>query len=149
MAEIQSSFLLTFDQNGFLVLSADGDLFDDLGGSEFIGGEIFESRDNVSSGGKRDEFDLLAAHPADGREVLAEEEVISFIVEAPLAENDVGAGLLDAFDHIFEVFLLLCQQLLVRIRALDGEFMFSLWLRLQGGIEGEHWCVGLRARRGR
>ena len=52
--------------------------------------------------------------------------MVRLIVETPLADNEVGASVLDALDHIVELALLVLAQLLVLLHAGDVEFMLGL-----------------------
>ena len=55
------------------------------------------------------------------------------LIEAPLADDKVGTGVLDPLDHISELFLFILLQLLAFFCTRDVEFMFRLW---SWGLEG-------------
>mmetsp|Transcript_1006 Transcript_1006/g.1808 ORF Transcript_1006/g.1808 Transcript_1006/m.1808 type:complete len:305 (+) Transcript_1006:748-1662(+) len=61
------------------------------------------------------------------------EQVVGLVVEAPLAEDDVGARVLDLVDHVHEVLLLHVAELVVVLDRLDLEAVLGLGL---GGLEG-------------
>ena len=46
-----------------------------------------ESRDDAGARGDGDELELHAPHPAHGRQLVLEQEVVCLVVEAPLADH--------------------------------------------------------------
>ena len=63
--------------------------------TQLVFGELGESGDDSAAGGDGYEFDLGAADPSDCRQLILEEEVIRLVVETPLTDDQVGAGVLD------------------------------------------------------
>ena len=58
--------------------------------------------------------------------------MIGFVVEAPLANDQIGASTLDSLDHVSELPLVLLRFLLL-VRARDVKFVLRLWSR---GLKG-------------
>ena len=71
------------------------ELFDDTAGAELFFGEFGESGHDPSAGGDGDEFDFRSADPPDRRKMILEEKMIRLVVETPLADDEVGAGVLN------------------------------------------------------
>ena len=59
--------------------------------------------------------------------------MVRFVVEAPLADDDVGAGVLDLLDHLGEFGVLVLLQFFEFRDAGDVEFVLRFWF---GGFEG-------------
>ena len=59
--------------------------------------------------------------------------MIGFVVETPLANDQIGASILDSLDHVSELLLLVLLQFLILIRARDVKLVLRLWSR---GLKG-------------
>ena len=71
------------------------ELFDDAAGAQLFFGEFGESGHDPPAGGDGDEFDFRSADPPHRRKVILEEEMIRLVVETPLADDEIGAGVLN------------------------------------------------------
>lgn len=72
--------------------------------------------------------------------------MISFVVEAPLADNQIRSGILDHFDHLSELVLLVLLKLLILLDCRDVELMFGLGSgRLEWTCENSDFGVFDRA----
>merc|ERR1712166_266678 len=83
--------------------SSEGDFRDFTGFTELFLGDFLESGYDSSSGGDSQELNFNTTDPSHGGKVVLHEEMVSFIIETPLAEDDVGSGVLDGLDHLGEV----------------------------------------------
>ena len=101
--------------------------------SELLGTEVLESWNNASVGGDGDQLDLRPSDPSYGGQLVCEQEVVGLVVETPLADDDVGAGVLDLVDHLCELVGLVVLQLLELLDGCDVELVLGLGL---GGLEG-------------
>jgi len=70
--------------------------------------EYLESRNNTAASGDSDELDLGASNPSDGGQLVLKKKMVGLIVEAPLADGEVGSSILHLFDHFFEFLALVC-----------------------------------------
>ncbi len=122
-----------FDKDDLIVGGAEGDLLYLTSLTKLLGGNFLEAGDDTSTGSESEELDLNTTDPADGGKFVMHEEVIGLVVETPLAEDDVGARVLAALDHIGKVVLLHLVELLVVLSRLDLETVLGLGL---GGLEG-------------
>mmetsp|Transcript_54763 Transcript_54763/g.91024 ORF Transcript_54763/g.91024 Transcript_54763/m.91024 type:complete len:479 (-) Transcript_54763:379-1815(-) len=113
--------------------SSEGDLTELSDVAELVSRDLLEAGDDASAGGDGEELELRASDPADGGELVLEEEVVGLVVKAPLAEGDGGTRLLDLVDHVDKVGLLLGGELLVLLDGRDVEGVLGLGL---GGLEG-------------
>lgn len=82
--------LAVLNDDHLLLGGPKGDLADLSTGSELVGTEFTKPRDDAGSCGKGDKLELDASDPADGGELVLEEEVVGLIVESPLADDEVG-----------------------------------------------------------
>lgn len=105
-----------FNDKHFFVSSAEVKFFDSAGFSEFLRGDLLESRDDASSSGHGDEFDVYSSNPPDCWKFILKQKVISLIFEAPLAKGDVAAIFFEVIDHVCEVLLF---QLIQFVEALS------------------------------
>lgn len=122
-----------FDDEHSFVAGSELNFSDGSGLSEFIGGDFFESGDDSGSGGDGDEFNVGSGDPSDGGEFVLEEEMVGLIIEAPLAHDDIGSGLLASSDLVLEVLLFLGVEFVVIFGAGDVEVVFGFGF---GGFEG-------------
>mmetsp|Transcript_104613 Transcript_104613/g.223600 ORF Transcript_104613/g.223600 Transcript_104613/m.223600 type:complete len:384 (-) Transcript_104613:586-1737(-) len=110
--------------------------------AELLRRQLLKPRDYPSSGGNSNELHLHTTDPPHSWELRLVELVVGLIVEAPLADHEVGARILDVFDLIAEVLLLVLVQLLVVLRRADVEFVLRLGFgRLEGASEDGHLCI--------
>lgn len=109
------------------------ELPDDTRPSELLGAEVFESGHDAAVGCDGDQLDLGAADPSHSGQLVCEQEVVGFVVETPLADDDVGARVLDLVDHLGELVGLVVLQLLELLDRGDVELVLGLGLR---GLEG-------------
>mmetsp|Transcript_8220 Transcript_8220/g.9954 ORF Transcript_8220/g.9954 Transcript_8220/m.9954 type:complete len:568 (-) Transcript_8220:99-1802(-) len=130
------------DQDDLLARGAVGDLFDAAGSAELLRGDFLEAGDDARTSGDGKELDLDATDPTDGRKAVLHEQMVGLVVEAPLAEDGGGAGVLDAGNHIREVVRLHLLKFLVVGGALDLKTVLGLGL---GGLEraGEDAHLGV------
>jgi len=118
------------------------DLLDAAGGTELLWGDLFETGDNSGASGDGEELNLNTTDPTDGGDTVLHEQMVGLVIETPLAENDIGSGVLDSGDHVCEVVLLHLEKLLIICGALDLKTVLGLWL---GGLEwaGEDAHLGV------
>jgi hypothetical protein len=74
-------------------------------------------------------LDLGTTNPPDGRKVVLHEQVICFVVEAPLADNEVCSAVLDHPNHIRKLLLLVLPEMAVLLHARDLELVLGLRTR--------------------
>mmetsp|Transcript_9052 Transcript_9052/g.15310 ORF Transcript_9052/g.15310 Transcript_9052/m.15310 type:complete len:364 (+) Transcript_9052:294-1385(+) len=104
--------------------------------------QLLETRHNSSASGDSDQLQLDTTNPSHGRQLILQQQVVRLVVEAPLADDQVGATVLAALHHILEVFLLPREQALVGVFGGDIQLMLSLGLgRLEGAGEDAHLHV--------
>jgi hypothetical protein len=84
------------DDEHLLLGGAERELADEASVAKLVGAQVLETGDDAAVGRNGDQLDLGATNPADGREVVLHEEVVGLIVKAPLANDEVGAGVLDS-----------------------------------------------------
>lgn len=65
--------------------------------------------------------------------LLPHQEMVSFVVKAPLADDQVGTRILDHFDHIGELVLLVLPEFLILINASNVQVVLCFRAR---GFEG-------------
>ena len=53
--------------------------------------------------------------------------MVRFVVETPLAYNQVGTGVLHHLDHVLELFLFVIPKFMVLVDARDVQFVLRLW----------------------
>uniref|UniRef100_A0A182J9C2 Uncharacterized protein n=1 Tax=Anopheles atroparvus TaxID=41427 RepID=A0A182J9C2_ANOAO len=97
--------------------------------TEFIGGQFFEPRHDAPTGGDCNQFDFRSANPANGRELLLQEQMVRLVIETPLADGQSCPGILHLLDHQQELLLLVLPQLAVVVGGRDIELMLRLRLR--------------------
>jgi len=120
------------NQDNFVAGGAVANLLDAAGMTELLGGDLLEAGNDASTSSDGKELNLDATDPTHGGEVLLHEQVVGLVIEAPLAENGSGAGILHAFNHIGEVVLLHLLKFKVISSALDLKAVLGLGL---GGLE--------------
>jgi hypothetical protein len=103
-------------------------LSDSASAAQLLGAELLEARDDAAARGDGDELQLHAAHPAHRGQLVLEQQVVSLVVEAPLADHQVGARVLALLHHRGEIFLLARVQAVVCLLGGDIQLMLSLGL---------------------
>lgn len=96
-----------FNYEHSFIGGSETDFFNGSSESQFGGTNFLESRDDSSSSCHGQKFNVLSSDPSNGREVVDQEQMVGLIIESPLTEGDVCSGVLNLFDHIDEVLLLL------------------------------------------
>ena len=92
---------------------------------------------------KRTHLDLRSSNPSHGRQVVLHEQVVRLVVEPPLADDQVGARILDLLDHLLELLRLVHLQLLVLLDARNVQLVLGLGARgLKGASEDGDAGVG-------
>ena len=79
-----------FDDKHLLSCGSEAHLTDLTGCAELLGGQIFESWHNTAVCGDGNQLNLGTTNPSDGRQLILEEQVVGLVVEAPLADDQVG-----------------------------------------------------------
>src|SRR5437762_2472044 len=110
------------------VVRPDLALLDEIGLPEFFRGEVIEVRDDPRAGRLRELLHVALLDPPDRVDARLCEVVLGDIVDALLAEDDVGAGFLDLRDHRLEALLLLVEELLELRRISDPDLFVDLRL---------------------
>lgn len=110
-------------------LSSKVNLADATDSSELISCQFRETGDNTSTTGNSEKFDLDTTDPTDRGELVLEKKMVGFIIETPLADDEVGTRVLDLLDHFGEVLLLHLGELLVVLLLGDIELVAGLGLR--------------------
>ncbi len=117
------------DEQHLLVAGSESLLFDAACLAELFGGDLFEPGDDPRTSRHGQQLDVGTGDPSDSLEAVLEKQMVRFVVEAPLAESDVGARRLDLFYHLDEVLLLLVGQGLVVFSRcdVDGVLVLEFW----------------------
>lgn len=103
---------------------------------------MLKAGDNAGTGGDGEELDLNTSDPTDSGEFVMVEQVVGLIIETPLAENNIGTGVLHALNHIGEVVGLHLSELLVLSGVLDLKLVLGLGLwGFEGAGEDAHLGV--------
>ena len=112
---------------------------DDARFPELAGREVLEARDNAPVGGDGYEFNFWPANPADSGKFVLEEEMVRFVVEAPLTYHQVCTSVFDLLDHFDEFVLFVRLKFAELFDRRDVELVLGLWLgRLESaGQNGE------------
>jgi hypothetical protein len=74
-------------------------------------------------------LDLRSADPPHGRQLVLHQQMICFIVESPLTNDQIRAGILDSLDHIRELIRLVFPKLLVLLDAGNVQLVFGFGAR--------------------
>mmetsp|Transcript_30546 Transcript_30546/g.63787 ORF Transcript_30546/g.63787 Transcript_30546/m.63787 type:complete len:414 (-) Transcript_30546:55-1296(-) len=121
------------DNHAFALGGSQGQFVHAPGLSQFIGRQIFKACHDASTGGHGNVFNFDSAHPSHGGEIILQKQVIGFVIKAPLANDQIGATILDPFDHVTEILLFLVVQGLVGFGAGDVQLVFGFGFgRLKG-----------------
>jgi hypothetical protein len=120
--------LAFLNEENLIVRGTERELLDNSSLSELLWGNLFESWDDSSSGGDSQELDLDSSNPSDSWKFIMHEKMVGLVIETPLAEHDVGSGVLALLNHVHEVLLLHIIQLLVVCGTLNLKTMLRLWL---------------------
>lgn len=122
-----------FNDKHLLSCCTEGHFSNNTSRTQLIGTQVLESRDDSTVCRDSNQLDLRTTDPPNSRQLILKQEVISLIIEAPLADDEVSAGTLQVGDHLLELLLLVVLQLLELLDGGDVELMFGLGL---GGFEG-------------
>lgn len=114
--------------------------------AELLGTEILKSRHYPAVGGDSNQLNLGTANPPHGRELVLQQKVVCLVVETPLADSQVRAGVLDLLNHLDKLLLLVVLQLLELLNAGDVKVVLGLGLRRleSTGQDGNLRIVHLR-----
>ena len=130
------------NQNYSLVRGTEGNLLDKASLTELLGGDLLEAGNNAAISGNGEQFNFNTTNPSNGGQLILHEQMVGLIVEAPLAEDDVSAGVLDLLDHVVEVVLFHLLELLVVFNGLDLDTVLGLGLwGLEGAGQNANLCV--------
>lgn len=83
----------------------------------------------MSRGRQEAYFYFRATNPTYGGQLILKQQVIGLVVESPLANNQVGAGVLDLLDHLLEGLGLVLAELLVFFDGFDVQLVLGLGAR--------------------
>mmetsp|Transcript_13232 Transcript_13232/g.18954 ORF Transcript_13232/g.18954 Transcript_13232/m.18954 type:complete len:246 (-) Transcript_13232:531-1268(-) len=97
--------------------------------SELRFGQFREARDNSGSSGNGHQLDFYPVDPPDCRQVVGQKEVVSLVVEAPLAQDQGGSRIFAQLHLLDEVRLLLLVQGIVRLSGFDVDVVFGFGFR--------------------
>lgn len=127
------------DYQHLLSRSSEAHLADNTSSAELVRGQILEAGHNTAVCGNGDQLDLGPTNPTNGRQVILEQKVVGFIIETPLANDQVGTRFLQLLDHLCELLLLIVLQLLEFFNRCDIKLVLGLGLgRLKGtGQDGQ------------
>jgi len=64
------------------------------GATKLLGGKLREPGHDAGASGHGQQFDLHTPHPPHGRQLVHQQQVVGLIVEAPLADDQGGPGIL-------------------------------------------------------
>ena len=83
-------------------------------------------------------LNFRATNPPHRRQIVLHQQMIRFIVKAPLANDQIRASVLHPLDHIRELFLFILSQILVLFHSGDVKFMlcFGSWGLEWAGEDG-------------
>lgn len=141
-----------FDQEHLGVVGSEFDLLHLTSLSQLFWGNFCESWDDSSTSGQSQKFDIGSRNPSHSWEFVLKQQVVSLIIESPLAHGNVSSGVLHLLDHIDEVLLFLLVQSLIVFGTLHRNFVFVLelwWLEWAGqnanlGIMNFLWHLRMR-----
>mmetsp|Transcript_26953 Transcript_26953/g.54213 ORF Transcript_26953/g.54213 Transcript_26953/m.54213 type:complete len:288 (-) Transcript_26953:615-1478(-) len=88
--------------------------------------QLREARHDARPARDGKKLDLHPAHPPHSGQLVLHEEVVCLVVEAPLADGEVRATVLDLLHHVHKVLLLLLVQSLVLLDGVDGDVVLGL-----------------------
>lgn len=145
-----------FNDQHAVLSGSKAQLTNDTSVSELGGREILETGDNASVCGNGNQLiaknQLLVCHPFKGgvlflerkyrspylnlgtsnpantRKLVLHQQMVGLVIESPLADNKVGASVLDLLDHLLELLLLVCLQLLVLLNGCNVQLVLGLGL---------------------
>eukprot|EP00050_Salpingoeca_kvevrii_P010683 m.9769 g.9769 ORF g.9769 m.9769 type:complete len:527 (-) comp3015_c0_seq2:171-1751(-) len=104
--------LALLDDKHAVLGGAKGNLTDATSLAKLLSRKLFKAGNNAATRGDSNELDLGAANPADSGEALLQQEVVGLVVEAPLANGECCAGVLDLLDHLGKLALLVVPEFL-------------------------------------
>lgn len=122
-----------FDDQHLFVGGTEREFSDSLGFTELFGSDFSESGDDSATSGQSEEFNIDTTDPSNGIKLVLEQEMVGFIVKAPLAEDDISTTILDLLNHLGKIVLFGLVELLVILSTADVDVVLSLGL---GGFEG-------------
>ena len=79
--------------------------------SQLVCSQFLESWHNASAGSHGYQLDLNTSNPSHSRQVVGHQQVVGFVIKAPLANDKRGSRVLALLDHVCEVLLLCCTQI--------------------------------------
>jgi len=121
--------VVTFLNDQHAVLGrAEVQLADKTSRAQLIRAQLLETGNDPTTGSDGDQFDLRTPDPPYGRQFPLQEEMVSLIVETPLADCQGCAGFLDLRDHLVELLGLVLAQETVVLNAGDVQLVLGLWL---------------------
>jgi len=113
--------------------------------SQFCRGQVFETGNNSTMGGYCDELvtgEEMIANPVEirylnfrstdptyGRQIILHQQMVRLVIEAPLTDDQICAGIFHPLDHVRKFLFLIFSELLVLVNAGDVQFMLRLWAR--------------------
>lgn len=112
-----------FDHQHPVARRAEADLAHDAGVPELVRRQVLKPRHDPPVGRDRNQLELGAAHPADGRQLVLEQQVVRLVVKAPLAHDQVRAGVLDLLDHALERLALVLLELAVLLHGANVQLV--------------------------
>ena len=115
------------DKKDLIVGCTEREFLDASSLSELLWSNLLESWNNSGSSGDGKELNLDSTNPSDSWELIMHEEMVSLIIETPLAKYDVGTGILALLHHVDEVLLLHIIQFFVVCSALNFKTVLGLW----------------------
>src|SRR6184192_1991300 len=121
-----AGFLAASDERH--VVRPDLALLDEIGLPEFLRGQVIEVRNDPRAGRLRELLHVALLDPPDRVDARLREVVLGDIVDALLAEEDVGTVFLNLRDHRLEGLLLLVEELLELRRVSDPDLFVDLRL---------------------
>jgi len=106
--------------------------------AEVVSGGRADVRDDVGAEHLAEELDVGLLGATDGQDALLGEVVLGHVVDALLAEDDVGAGVDDGVDEFLKLRFLLVEEVLELARVVDGELCVDFGLvEFDGVVEQE------------
>ena len=88
-------------------------------------GRFGKSRNNARTGRNCNELHFDAANPTNGRQFVLQEQVIGFVIKAPLANSKRGTAVFALLDHLAKVLLFFVRNLLVLFNVFDIDLVLN------------------------
>jgi hypothetical protein len=67
--------------------------------------KFFEPRHYPSPGCHCQQFNISAGHPPNSSEFILEQQVIGFVIKAPLTHDNISPAFFNSLHHLHEIFL--------------------------------------------